>query len=183
VTDKEILNEIGKDPAAFKYLFNLYYKPIFGYIFRRVGDFDDTADIASDSFLKASRQIDKFEYRGISIKVWLYRVAINEVNLYFRHQKKHANLFENNSFDDIEQFKKYVEEDKKSLEKELVRHEQFLSVMNKLKELPIKYQEVISLRYFEGKEIKEIGEILGLKEGTLKSLISRGLEKLRIKCN
>jgi RNA polymerase sigma-70 factor (ECF subfamily) len=38
---------------------------------------------------------------------------------------------------------------------------------------------VISLKYFEGKDNKEIAEILRIKEGTLKSLLSRGLEKLR----
>jgi RNA polymerase sigma-70 factor (ECF subfamily) len=58
-----------------------------------------------------------------------------------------------------------------------------LIVLKELKTLPIKYQEVISFKYFEGKENKEIAEILLIKEGTLKSLISRGLEKLRKKCN
>jgi RNA polymerase sigma-70 factor (ECF subfamily) len=52
-----------------------------------------------------------------------------------------------------------------------------------LKTLPLKYQEVIALKYFEGKENKEIAEILNINEGTLKSLLSRGLEKLRKKCN
>ena len=45
--------------------------------------------------------------------------------------------------------------------------------------MPVKYQEVIALKYFEEKSIKEISEILGKKEGTIKSLISRGLQKLR----
>ena len=48
---------------------------------------------------------------------------------------------------------------------------------------PVKYQEVIALRYFEGKDNKEIAEILNINEGTLKSLLSRGIEKLRVKCN
>jgi len=69
------------------------------------------------------------------------------------------------------------------LETELQRHEQFITILNGLKTLPIKFQEVISLRYFEGKENKEIAEILDMNEGTLKSLLSRGLEKLRVKCN
>ena len=49
--------------------------------------------------------------------------------------------------------------------------------------LSIPYQEVIALRYFEGKNNKEIAEILDIKEGTIKSLLSRGLERLRMKCN
>jgi len=45
------------------------------------------------------------------------------------------------------------------------------TTLAQLKTLPVKYQEVISLRYFEGKENKEIAEILDINEGTLKSLI------------
>ncbi len=76
-----------------------------------------------------------------------------------------------------------LQEDRELLESELYKHDQFLKVLDILKTLPVKYQEVISLRYFEGKENKEIAEILNLNEGTLKSLVSRGLEKLRQKCN
>jgi RNA polymerase sigma-70 factor (ECF subfamily) len=74
-------------------------------------------------------------------------------------------------------------EDRKEIEAELQKHDQFLAILRGLKELPVKYQEVIALRYFEGKENKEIVEILNINEGTLKSLLSRGLEKLRQKCN
>jgi len=42
-----------------------------------------------------------------------------------------------------------------------------------------KYQNVISLRYYEQKSIREIAIILGKKEGTIKSLLSRGLDKVR----
>jgi RNA polymerase sigma-70 factor (ECF subfamily) len=50
-----------------------------------------------------------------------------------------------------------------------------------LKELNIKYQEVISLRYFEQRSVKEIAVILDKKEGTVKSLLSRGITKLKEK--
>jgi RNA polymerase sigma-70 factor (ECF subfamily) len=69
------------------------------------------------------------------------------------------------------------------MEAELSRHQQFADILTQLKDLPVKYQEVISLRYFEGKDNKEICEILDRNEGTIKSLLSRGLEKLRKKCN
>ncbi len=179
----ELLNRIKNNHDGFSELFKLYYKPIFGYILRRTGDFDETADIASDTFFKAFKHIKNFSYKGISIKVWLYRIATNEVNMYFRHKQKHNSVFEREDFANKKMFNNLLHEDKKDLEMELHKHEQFLQVLNGLKTLPIKYQEVISLRYFEGKDNKEIAEILNINEGTLKSMISRGLEKLRQKCN
>jgi RNA polymerase sigma-70 factor, ECF subfamily len=183
VTEIDLLNRIKNNPDEFAELFKLYYKLIFGYILRRTGNFDDTADIASDTFLKAFRHINNFSYKGISIKVWLYRIATNEVNMYFRLKQKHNSVFERVDFENPNFFNNLLNEDKKELEIEFLKHNQFLMVLNSLKTLPIKYQEVISLRYFEGKANKEIVEILNINKGTLKSLLSRGLEKLREKCN
>jgi len=183
VTELELLNKIKDNPAEFSEIFKLYYKPIFGYILRRTGNFDDTADIIADTFFKAFANIKNFSYRGISIKVWLYRIATNELNQFFRHRQKHNSLFDRVGFDNEELFKNYLHQDKEVLEAELQRHSQFLTVVTVLKTLPTKYQDVIALRYFEGKDNKEIVEILNINEGTLKSLLSRGLEKLREKCN
>lgn len=181
--ESDLLNRIRSKPEDFSILFKLYYQPIFGYIIRRTGSFDDTADIAADTFLKAFRNINNFRYTGIPVKVWLYRIATNEVNLYFRHKQKHNSIFEKFYIEDKKIFSNFMAEDRKEIESELHRHEQFLLVLKELKTLPIKYQEVIALRYFEGKDNKEIVEILNINEGTLKSLLSRGLEKLRQKCN
>jgi RNA polymerase sigma-70 factor (ECF subfamily) len=181
--EKDLLDRIRKNPEHFSELFKLYYKQIFGYIIRRTGSFDETADIAADTFLKAFRNINNFRYTGISVKVWLYRIASNEVNLYFRNMQKHISIFERIDFVDKKVFLDYFTEDRKETESELQKHEQFMLVLKELKTLHIKYQEVIALRYFEGKENKEIAEILNIKEGTIKSLLSRGVEKLRQKCN
>jgi RNA polymerase sigma-70 factor (ECF subfamily) len=183
LSETELLLQIKNDPAAFRRLFDLHYKAIFGYILRRTTNFDDTADIASETFLKAFNNILKFDHRGISIKVWLYRIATNEINLYFRNRQKVKRILENTAFDQPELFKTYLQEDRQLLERELLRHEQFLSIVTYLKQMPAKYQNVIALRYFEDKDNAEIAEILDLKEGTIKSLLSRGLEKLRNLCN
>jgi RNA polymerase sigma-70 factor, ECF subfamily len=181
--EADLLGKIRNNPEHFSELFKLYYKPIFGYILRRTGSFDDTADIAAESFLKAFHNINKFKYSGISVKVWLYRIATNEVNLYFRNKQRINSIFEQLITTDKENFAGYLNDDRNVLEIEMQKHHQFLSVLEQLKTLPVKYQEVISLRYFEGKGTKEIADILNINEGTLKSLLSRGLEKLRNKCN
>lgn len=181
--ETDLLDRIRQQPGSFSELFKQYYKQIFGYVFRRTGNFDDTADIAADTFLKAFRHIHNFKYNGISVKVWLYRIATNELNLYFRLKQKHNSIFELINTEDKNLFKDYIADDRREIESELERHEQFLSVLKELKTIPVKYQEVIALRYFEGKDNKEIAEILNINEGTLKSLLSRRIEKLRQKCN
>src|ERR1035437_9689690 len=51
----------------------------------------------------------------------------------------------------------------------------FLKVKEALKTLPVKYQEVLVLRFLEDNKIFEIAQVLGKSEGTIKSLISRGI--------
>jgi RNA polymerase sigma-70 factor (ECF subfamily) len=64
-------------------------------------------------------------------------------------------------------------------QEKLEQHQEFLEVQQRIVRLPARYQEVITLRFFEKKQIKEIAEILGKREGTIKSLLHRAVEKLR----
>ena len=72
-----------------------------------------------------------------------------------------------------------LSEEKNELERQLQQSRDFIKIQQKLLLLPVKYQEVLALKYFEEKSIKEIAEILEIKEGTIKSLLSRGIEKLK----
>jgi RNA polymerase sigma-70 factor, ECF subfamily len=183
LSEKELLERIKKDPAEFSVLFREYYSHIFGYIFRRVTDFDETRDIVSETFRKAFLNIMYFDYRGISLKVWLYRIATNEAHLYFRNKKKKEQYFHQLGSPDQQIYNRYIEEDRANLTRELSSHEKFVKASQELRKLSLKYQEVIALRFFEEKQIQEIAEILDKKEGTIKSLLSRGLAILREKCN
>ena len=112
MNELELLYKIRNNPAEFSQVFKLYYKPIFGYVFRRTGDFEEAADITAETFFKAFTHINNFNYKGISIKVWLYRIATNEVNLFYRSQKKYSALFYKLGFEDQQQFKNYQRQDK-----------------------------------------------------------------------
>ena len=181
MSEEELIDRIKKNPEALSELFRQFYKAIFGYVFRRIGIFEVAAEVSAETFAKAFQNINRFDYRGIPVKVWLYRIASNEINLYFRNKKKYTTLLTRLQQDG--QFAQYIQDDRERLEAELQVHQQYLLVVEQLKTLSIPYQEVIALRYFEGKNNKEIAEILDIKEGTIKSLLSRGLERLRMKCN
>lgn len=179
--EKILIGEIKREPSKFSIVFDEYYAVIFSYIFRRVADYDIARDIASETFLKAFLNIGSYKWKGISFSSWLYRIACNECSLYFRKRKYHPisldKLISAGFWDSIDPAT--TVEEKLFIEKEVRRHKDFIAVQQKIMQLPFSYQEVLSLRYFEQKNIKEISVILNKKEGTIKSLLSRGMEKLR----
>lgn len=179
--EETLVKKIKQQPAAFNLLYDQYYPLIFNYVYKRTLDFDLTKDICSEVFLKAFLKINQFRWKGVSIAAWFYRIATNEINLSYRRKK-----YKPSSMDDLLGEVKLelpdpasLQEEKDAIERQMQEHEDFLLIQSKLKLLPLKYQEVIALRYFEQKSIQEISQILKKKSGTIKSLISRGLEKIR----
>jgi len=178
--EKDLIKKAQKEPKVFGKLYDKYYPQIFGYILKRVADLEIAQDIASETFFKALKNLWKFRWKNISISSWLYRIANNEIANYFRKNKKYSislDKLKENGFEPIALHNPEAEFLK--AQKELKKHQDFLEIKKKIAKLPIKYQEVITLRFFEKKKIKEISEILGKREGTVKSLLHRGLKELK----
>ena len=127
----------------------------------RTGHKQDAEDVAQTTHLRYAEALEKgtkVETREQE-KAWLFRVAINQSkNLFstawFRHW---AALTEELTF----------------------TQESYREIYFAVQSLPEKYRTVIHLYYYEGYSIKEIGELLGKKENTVKSLLKRGREQLR----
>jgi len=178
--EKYLIERAKKDPEIFGKLYDEYYPRIFGYILKRTANLEVAQDITSETFLKALRNIWKFRWQNISLSSWLYRIASNEVANFFR-KKKYKTISLQETREPVSNYDLLAETIE--AQEELKRHKDFLDLQEKILKLPIKYQEVIVLRFLEKKQVKEIGEILSRKEGTVKSLLHRGLEKLREKFN
>ena len=185
VDEQDLIQRAKRDPEAFGVLFDMYYDAIFGYVLKRVGNVHIAQDIVSETFFKALDRLWQFRWRGISISSWFYRIASNEINQYFRKNKHNPHsldtLLEEQGFelpDDVDVLEEILKQ-----EYELLQAKEWQVVRKHMEVLPEKYQEVLALRYFEDKKVSEIAEILGKKEGTVKSLLSRAVSKLQVKCN
>jgi RNA polymerase sigma-70 factor, ECF subfamily len=181
LNEEQLLKDIKADPQNFGQVYEIFYNKIFGYVYRRTTDYEAARDITAETFLKAYVNIGKFKWRNISMLYWLYQIATNELNKYFnRHKYRPQSLSriqEEYSIDLTDHSNAETENIK--LQEELEKHQEFKKINNCIRTFDLKYQEVISLRFFEHKSIKEIALILDKKEGTIKSLLSRGLEKLK----
>ena len=178
---QDLINQCRNSPEAFGLVFDTWYAPVFGYIFRRTADYDLSRDIAAETFLKAFLKISTFNCRGVSLSAWLYRIATNELNQYYRSSKYKPQslqqLLENPQMEKL--LHQAADNERETMEKELQAFNDYNRIRQNLLKLDLKYQEVIALRYFEQKTNTEISIILDKNEGTIKSLLSRGLEKLR----
>lgn len=175
--EKDLVNQAKNDPQAFAALYDQYYPQIFGYILKRTANLETTKDITSETFFKALKKLWQFRWQNVPFSSWLYRIAGNEIINYYRKNGRQAvaleEIAEPADANDLS-------EEIMAAEEELQRHQDFLVVQKKIVTLAVKYQEVVTLRFLERKKIKEISKILGKKEGTVKSLLSRALEKLKV---
>ena len=179
--ERSIVERAKKDPEVFGILFERHYPAIFGYVLRRVEDWNASKDITSEVFLKAFKCLWRYRWQGIPFSSWLYRIATNEVGMYFRKRRRPVlsldQLMEEIGFEPIDP--QTLDAERLEAERKLQEYDDFLAIRSKMLALPIKYQDVIMLRYFERKSVKEIAEILNKKEGTVKSLLSRGIRRLK----
>lgn len=181
MNEEKLLKEVENEPHKFGEIYEAYYKNIFGYVFRRTASYDAAKDITAETFLKAYTGIQKFRWRNISILYWLYRIATNEINKYFnsrRYMPESLNRIHEEYGIDVTDYSN-AETERIMIEEDLEKHKEFKKLNELIKKLDTKYQDVISLRFFEQKSIREIAVILDKKEGTIKSLLSRGLDKLK----
>lgn len=178
--EKELIKLAQKDPEVFAKVYGHFYPKIFGYVLKRTANIEIAQDITSETFFKALNKLWQFRWRNISFSSWLYKIATNEINQYFRKNKyKSASLdaLQEQGFEPVALHN--PESELLEAQEELKRHQDFIVCQKKISQLDIKYREVITLRFFEQKKINEISEVLGKSDGTIKSLLHRGLEKLR----
>lgn len=123
----------------------------------------DTEDVFQNVFLKYMLYEGTFADKEHE-KAWLLRVAINACKDYLKSFFKRAVV----SFEVLK-------------EAEAREQEDYREVLAAVLSLPGKYKDVIYLHYYEGYSAAEIGKILGKKENTVYSLLSRGRGMLREK--
>lgn len=137
---------------------------LFNFIFRMTFDRDSAEDIFQETWLKVVKNIERYNPR-LPFKVWLFQIAKNLCRDYQRKLRRRKGL-------------ESIDNWRKSLEKNfLPQEEERLKLC--LENLPLKYREVIHFRFFEELEYEEIGRILNIPAGTVKSRVNRGLQRLR----
>jgi len=163
------------DPDAFRLLVERHSQPIFRVAYRMTGNEHDADDVVQETFLRAYRQLDRFEERA-NFGTWLHRIAINcaldllrargRMDRYYGGDPKDAEM--NGSI------RSEAEQDRLLISAEL--REQVAAAMERLSG---NERTAFVLRHFEGMPVEEIGKTLGIQVNAAKHTIFRAVRKLR----
>lgn len=168
-----ILERSASDPKAFGLLYEKYFRRIFSFIYRQTDDEDLTADLCSQTFVSALKNAGKYQFRGVPVSAWFYKIASNEVNKHFR-KKNQTKVF---SIEEV-RFRELFEQANDGWDEELVDQ-----LLNYMVDLPTEMLDILQLRFFEDKDFKEIAFILDITESGAKMRTYRALDQLRKKFN
>ncbi|HET7178750.1 MAG TPA: sigma-70 family RNA polymerase sigma factor [Chryseosolibacter sp.] len=168
--DEDAIRAAKRDAHAFRPLYEKYYKPVFLFLLHRTCDRDVSADICSQVFLKALTGLSRYEFRGIPFSSWLFRIAINECNSFFRKEKCARTIVLTPQHAEIVYEEMFRDNPAEALKERLPQI---------LQQLRFADLQLIELRFLEGRPFREVGEILSMSETHARVKTYRALEKMK----
>jgi len=172
-----ILRILDGDRGSFEELMRKYNRKIFNFIVRMVRDDEAAVELTQDFFIKMYAVIAKynFEYK---FSTWAYRICYNLVIDHIRKRQAHVDSLDDDSVTahDLLESDNVVREDGFQV---LAAAETRTMVWELVDRIPLKFRELILLRYVQELKYEEIAEITHLPVGTVKNRIFKAKEFLR----
>lgn len=155
----------GGDEDAMSGLIGSYYQSVFAYFYKNTGRYHQAKDLTQEVFIKMVSGISRYKPKA-PFKSWLFTIASNHLKNYYRTVSRHPEYMELS--DEIAGSGSEVSEaDMKN------------DIATALEHLPQEQKETIILRFYNDFTIKEISEITGAMETTVKARLRYGLDKLK----
>lgn len=164
----------GED--SFEALVKRYQRPIAGYIFRMLGDYEASLDVSQEVFIKVYNSLSRYssEYK---FSTWIYRIAHNAAIDHMRRNSVSPQSLEAENSDGTYQLQ--IECSKPTPEQDRERSEWRTEIESVVKRLPGAYRELILLRHSHDLSYDEIATVTGLPLGTVKNRLFRAREMMR----
>src|SRR5438552_13200003 len=167
----------GGDHDAFRVLVERHSQALFRLAYRMTGNEHDAEDMVQETFLRAHRQLGRFESRS-SLSTWLHRIAANCSLDLLRKRQRRA---EEDRAVDLESGEAgaAVLSHEPAPDQQLYHAEVQQRVERAMDQLTPMERTAFVLRHFEGRSIEEIGTVLGAGPSATKQSIFRAVQKMR----
>jgi RNA polymerase sigma-70 factor (ECF subfamily) len=166
------------DSEAFRALVERHSRAVYRLAHRMTGSPQDAEDVVQETFLKAYRQLSRFESRA-NFGTWLHRIAVN-CSIDLIRSRAHREMGHDSA--DLEQMDTPERSDAAgaSPERLMLSAEVQSRITAAMSALSHMERAAFVLRHFEGRTIDEISQSLGLKKNAAKHGIFRAVRKMRL---
>jgi RNA polymerase sigma-70 factor (ECF subfamily) len=176
--EADLVHRAQADPEAFGTLYETHYQTVLNYLYRLTLSVALAEQLTSNTFFKALRGLPTYRPRPhVPFRSWLYRIATNEARMHWRARKGSRETPLPPDENDLSRLI-FASTAAESPEEVQEKQRRFALIHRALARLSDPYQEVLTLRYFEGLALEEIAGVLEKPLGTVKSLVHRGLARL-----
>jgi RNA polymerase sigma-70 factor (ECF subfamily) len=173
--ERKLIKLAQKDKKYFGDLYTQHYPAILGYIKKRIENKEISEDLTSKAFEKALKGLANFQWQGVSFRAWLFRIARNVLNDYFREMGRRP---KDVSWEEIAPMIK-----DKGLKPEdiAIRDTDELSLYELMAELDSEDQYLLYYKFFENLTNVEIAQIMNLSETNVGTKLYRIRNKMKEK--
>ena len=147
-----------------------FRKKVFGYIFNKINDREESEDLCQDVFVKVYENLDKFDESKSNLSTWIFHITKNTLTDYYRTRKVNTELSE-----EIPDAEMYDELDS------IYKEETLEELAEALTELSEKERNVIVLHYYHNMTLKDIAEKMGYSYVYIRVIHDAALKKLKEK--
>ena len=177
ISDLELIaGSLNGAEDSFEALVQRYQRPIVGYVYRMLNDYDAALDVTQEVFIKVYNSLSRYS-SDYKFSTWLYRIAHNAaIDHIRRHSKKEQSL---ETEGDEGTYQLQLESPRPTPEDDREKSEWRTEIESVVRCLPAVYRELIILMHGEDLSYGEIAEITELPLGTVKNRLFRAREMMR----
>lgn len=157
------------DAGAYEQLVQRHQEPVFRLAYLMCGDPDEAEDIAQDALIAAYRALPRFDCER-PLRPWLLKITANTARNRRRSLGRYLSALKRWAADST------IEADAEAQATDLLEAQALLGAVRRLNDAD---QAVIYLRYYLGLTVDEAAQALDIEPGTVKSRLSRALDRLR----
>jgi len=174
LSDEDVMERCAMgSEAAFRALVSRYRTRIMNLVCRFINDRDRAEEISQEVFLRVFRNRERYRKSG-KFSTWIFTIAVNLTKNEIRSRVRHRGTFSLDAMDEESGGQGVSFPDSRPLpDEDLNAHEIGTKVAEALRKIPARYREAVVLRDVEGLSYEEVGQILRIPGGTVRSRINR----------
>lgn len=169
----EVMRMVIQPPRridTFEDLYSNYYQQVVGYLNRKIGNYSDAEDLASEIFEYCYKQFPNYDPSKASVQTWLYVIVNSRYKNYLRDHRVS---------EDIDDYADIAVSDAMPMEQAAEIQEERQMLARVLEQLTERERKIVVYKYFKDMSAAQIAEKMELSEGNVRQILFRTLSKMQ----